>query len=255
MGERTRYTPGTFCWADLLVADPDAAQSFFHALFGWHAESTPSGDHWMFTLGGKNVAGLEAAVGRPAAWLSYVSVEDADAAARRAREAGAAMAAEPHDVGRPEMNVGRRGVLDDPQGAAFGLWQPGVHIGATLVNSAGAMVWNQLETTDVEAAQHFYADLFGWTWEPLQGSAVPYARARNRGRRLTAGVMPLPAEDMAPRWQPSFTVADAAAACARVHELGGHVLVGPTDTPMGRIAVVADPQGARFGFFDGEPEP
>jgi predicted enzyme related to lactoylglutathione lyase len=35
MGERTSFTPGTFCWADLGTADTDAAAAFYGALFGW----------------------------------------------------------------------------------------------------------------------------------------------------------------------------------------------------------------------------
>ena len=35
MAERTQYTPGTFSWVDLATTDPDAAKSFYGALFGW----------------------------------------------------------------------------------------------------------------------------------------------------------------------------------------------------------------------------
>ncbi|MEA2398499.1 MAG: uncharacterized protein QOK25_2055, partial [Thermoleophilaceae bacterium] len=38
MGERTQYTPGTFCWTDLSTTDQDAAKAFYAALFGWEAE-------------------------------------------------------------------------------------------------------------------------------------------------------------------------------------------------------------------------
>ena len=50
-------------------------------------------------------------------------------------------------------------------GGVFALWEPRNHIGAGLVNVPGALTWNELGTTDVEAAKQFYADLFGWTYE------------------------------------------------------------------------------------------
>ena len=56
----------------------------------------------------------------PPAWVSYVAVEDADAAAARVRQLGGTVCAEPWEVGE----AGRMAVVIDPAGAAFALWQP-----------------------------------------------------------------------------------------------------------------------------------
>jgi predicted enzyme related to lactoylglutathione lyase len=252
MGERTSYTPGTFCWADLGTADPDSAAAFYGALFGWQTERGPVDPYSMFALGGRNVAGLyrPPADQPPPGWLSYVSVQDADATAARARELGGQVLLEPHGVG-----VGRGAFLQDPQGAVFGVWQAGSHIGASLVNDPGAMVWNQLATSDVDAAQRFYTDLFGWSYEPLEGSSDPYWEILGGDGRLNGGVMGLPARDLPSHWLVMFTVAAADEAAELVGEHGGEVTVPPTPVPTGRFAAMADPHGASFGLFEGENDP
>jgi predicted enzyme related to lactoylglutathione lyase len=250
MGERTSFTPGTFCWADLGAADTEAAAAFYGALFGW--EPRPGDPYAMFALDGNHVAGLYQPPDDqpPPGWLSYASVQDADATAARARELGGTVLLEPHDVG-----VGRGAFLQDPQGAIVGVWQPGSHIGASIVNDPGAMVWNLLATSDVDAAQRFYADLFGWSYEPLEGSSDPYWEIRNAEGWLNGGVMGLPAEGVPPHWLVMFTVADAGATSALASERGGTVIVPPTPMPTGRFAAMSDPQGAAFGIFEGENDP
>jgi uncharacterized protein len=254
MGERTEYTPGTFCWADVGVTD--ARRRFYEQLFGWTAEPTPGG-YWMLTLGGRNVAGMfePSADPDPPGWINYVSVESADAAAGRAKELGAAVLIEPRDVGPPDVQVGRMAFLSDPQGAAFAVWQPGLHIGAQVVNEVGAMVWNQLATKDVDAAMHFYGELFGWTTEPFEDSQADYWNIRNSAGWLNGGVMGLPSDDVPPHWQVSFSVDDVQDAVRRAEELGGDTIFPPTGTAVGDIAVVRDPAGGAFGVFAGYTEP
>src|SRR5437764_2200536 len=172
MGERTSYTPGTFCWTDLATPDPDAAKSFYGQLFGWQADDQPMGEglyYSMMKLGGRDVAAIspqpqqQRDAGAPPVWNSYITVESADDALARAGELGATVHAQAFDV----FDVGRMGVVQDPQGAFFLTWQPKSHIGASLVNGPGALSWNELATTDVDASAAFYGQLFGWTTEPM----------------------------------------------------------------------------------------
>src|SRR5918992_2448719 len=115
MGERDSYAPGTFCWADLGTTDADSAKNFYTRVFGWEAVDTPGPDdgvYTMFKVDGRDVAALyemgeEERARLSPHWSSYVSVEDADAAAARARELGAEVVAEPLDV----MQAGRTAVL------------------------------------------------------------------------------------------------------------------------------------------------
>src|SRR4051794_3700723 len=175
MGERTSHAPGTFSWADLGTSDADGAKAFYGGLLGWEFEDMPIPDsppYSMATIGGRTVAAVygkrdEAA---PSAWLSYVTVEDADAAAARAGELGGTVISEPFDV----MEAGRMAVLQDPTGAVFAVWQPRASIGAQLVNEAGPVCLNRLKTSDPGAAQRLCRSLFGRT---LRGGL--------RGRQLS----------------------------------------------------------------------
>src|SRR3954468_5652257 len=103
MGERTEHAPGTFSWADLGTTDAEGAKAFYGGLFGWEAEDLPAGEGMTYTMlrqGGLEVAALyrRQQEDAPPAWLSYVTVADADAAAGKAREAGAMVISEPFDV-------------------------------------------------------------------------------------------------------------------------------------------------------------
>src|SRR5262249_44532169 len=70
-----------------------------------------------------------------------------------------------------------------------------------------------------------------------------------------AGLMELPEEGLrlgaTPRWVGYVAVDDMDAKAAQIHRLGGAVLVAPTDSNIGRISVVADPQGATFALGTG----
>lgn len=260
MGERTSYTPGTFCWTELTTSDQAGAKAFYEGLLDWTADDRPIGDggyvYSMMQRDGHNVAAIatqpdqQREAGVPPMWNSYVSVESADAAAARAKELGATVHAEPFDV----MDVGRMAVIQDPQGAYFELWQPKAHFGAALVNAPGAPVWNELATPDMDGSSAFYTQLFGWTVEPFEGSPEPYLSIKNGGANA-GGIRPLAPSGPPPHWLVYFGVDDLDRALAKVPQLGGTVHAGPIDISIAKIAVVADPQGAVLALYDGELEP
>jgi uncharacterized protein len=259
MGERSSYTPGTFCWTDLTTTDQPAAKSFYSELLGWTAEDSPMGDgayYSMMSRDGEHVAAIapqpqaQRDANVPPVWNSYVSVESADATASRAKELGANVHAGPFDV----MQAGRMAVIQDPQGAFLMAWEPRENIGATLVNAPGALVWNELGSPDLDASSAFYSSLFGWTVAPFEGSPEPYLSIKN-GDANNGGMRALAQPGMPPHWMVYFGVEDLDAALARVGELGGTVHAGPIDIQIAKIAVVGDPQGAVFALYAGELEP
>jgi len=63
------------------------------------------------------------------------------------------------------------------------------------------------------------------------------------------GTTPPMMEGVPNHWHVYFAVADTDASAAKVTELGGSVMVPPFDTPIGKMAVVTDPQGAVFSLF------
>jgi predicted enzyme related to lactoylglutathione lyase len=250
MGERTEHRPGAFSWADLSTTDADAATAFYTSLFGWDPEDLPvpeGGVYTMLSKGGKPVAALSAAMeGQPAAWNSYVTVESADDSAAAAQEHGGTVVMEPFDV----MDVGRMAVIQDPTGAFFSVWEPRTSIGAERVNEPGALTLNQLNTSDPERAQEFYAALFGWRFEAVGGDAA-YWGIYNRDR-LNGGMMPLAPELGAPsHWLVYFGSESVDEDAGRIRELGGEPLIEPMSVPGGRILPAQDPQGAVFAVLSG----
>jgi predicted enzyme related to lactoylglutathione lyase len=257
MGERTSYPAGTFSWADLATTDSEGAKAFYGGVFGWELEEMPVPEgppYVMARIDGKSVAALYergADVPGPPAWLSYVTVDDADATAARAGELGATTISEPFDV----VDAGRMAVLQDPTGAMFAVWQARTSIGAELVNDPGAMTMNQHNTGDPAAAQAFYEGLFGWGFETVAEGDQPFWSIYNGGR-LNGGMMPLPTGGgVPPHWLVYFTTLDLDGSVARVTEGGGRVVVEPMSVPSGRFAVTSDPHSAVFGLFEGEVDP
>ncbi len=259
MGERTQYTPGTFCWTDLTTTDQDAAKAFYTGLLGWEITDVPVGEdtvYSMASLGGKTVAAISPQpqmlrdAGAPPTWNSYVSVSDADATAARAAELGATVVSPPFDV----MDAGRMAVIQDPHGAFFMLWQPQDTFGAQLVNAPGALVWNELASPDLDASTSFYGDLFGWSIAQFEGSSETYL-AIKVGEANNGGMRPLDQPGPPPNWAVYFGVEDLDTALAKVEQLGGSKHAGPIDIGIAKIGVVADPQGAIFALYAGELEP
>jgi uncharacterized protein len=252
MGERTSYPPGTFSWAELATSDADAAKSFYTALFGWDYDDRPIPDGSTYSMAlrdGKQVAALFGS-SEPPHWNCYVTVASADAAAARAAELGGNVLAEPFDV----LDAGRMAVIADPGGAALCVWEPRANIGADLVNTPGAMTWNDLVTPDPDGAAAFYGGLFGWTVEEIPGSGG-YRVIRN-GERSNGGIMPLDPERMGagtpPSWMPYFGHDDVHRVVDEIGGLGGRVFNGPVQVPAGEFAVLGDPQGAVFAVLTGE---
>jgi len=254
MAEFTSYEPGTPCWVDLGSPDLDVSKSFYGSLFGWEAQTAPdpaAGGYTMFTLRGKQVAGLGPLMseGQPPAWSTYISVDDADKTAEAAVEAGGQVIVAPMDV----LTAGRMAIFLDPAGAAISVWQPRDHFGAELGNEPGSFCWNELNTRDVAASRAFHSAVFGWTITEVGPDAGPMEYYEiKRGETPVAGMMPMvamvPAE-VPSHWLTYFAVEDADAAAAKVQQLGGGVLAEPMDIPVGRFAVVTGPHREAFGII------
>jgi len=120
------FTPGAFCWNELVTSDAAAAKAFYQTTFGWTAESVamaPGFEYTLFKLGGQVVAGMiEIAAGMKIdqpRWLTYVSSTDVAADVAKAKAAGATIL-------RDELKVpsgGTLAIIQDPLGAVFGLWK------------------------------------------------------------------------------------------------------------------------------------
>jgi predicted enzyme related to lactoylglutathione lyase len=240
---------GKFVWHEQVSSDPKQAQDFYTRLFGWGTEVYKPGevDYAMISSGGANHGGFGKAMegAPPPHWLSHVQVDDVDDTVEKAKNAGGRLAAGPFEMGE----IGRMAIIVDPQGAYISVYQPE---GEGPVPE-GVFVWDELGTTDVDAAQRFYEEVFGWTTSDMGPEYGGY-RIFNRGETGIAGLMSLPDDSEPPHWQPYVAVEDPDQTCAKASELGASLLLEPMDVPaVGRLAVISDPQGATFGIIKPEP--
>jgi predicted enzyme related to lactoylglutathione lyase len=116
----------------------------------------------------------------------------------------------------------------------------------------GSFIWHELLTPDPDAAIGFYENVVGWGVMPWQQD--PNYRMFVWNGVPMAGVMRLteevPSGGGGPAWLSYVSVADVDATLVRIEALGGRTHAGPMDVPtVGRIAVVADPQGAVLGIY------
>jgi uncharacterized protein len=262
MSERDGYQHGVPCWVDTWRTDPEPAIGFYVPLFGWEIVGERSSGtedaHFMCRLRGSDVAGIGErphGAAEPAAWGTYVWVDDADETAASATRAGGSAIVEPFD----SLDGGRMAILADPEGAVFGIWQPGEHRGAERVNEPGAWSMSGLMARDVDGAKRFYGELFGWRAEMFEMGDAEGALWRLEGfvggepeqpvpRDVVATMLPMSEGGTPAHWSVDFWVDDVDAAVAAAPGLGGAVLTPPYEipgTPL-RQAVLADPDGATF---------
>jgi uncharacterized protein len=255
MSERTSYEPGTPCWVELGgTPDIEASASYYGELLGWEVPEQPNsaelGGYRRAQLNGKDVAGVSPKMqdDQPCFWATYISVADADETLGKVRDAGGGVIVEPMDV----VGLGKMAVFTDPTGAVCGIWEPGTFAGAQLVNEDGSFGWNELGTRDVPAAREFYGQVFGWTVEEQEMPGMGTYNIWKDGEHTRAGMMDITgmAPDEAPSsWLVYFTVPDADAAAETTKAAGGQLVNGPVDIPVGRLAVLTDPQGAFFAVM------
>lgn len=250
----TRPTPGTPCWVSLIVHDLAASQAFYHELFDWEfVEGPPQlGAYVRARRNGRAVAGLgEMAPGAQqlVGWLPYLATDDADSTATTIRDCGGTLAVGPLEV----AHVGRLAIAADVSGAAFGLWQAGGYAGAPFRDEPGTPVWASLITNETSGVGKFYSTLFGFDALPDAGlpPASDHLTLSRQGRPVARieGVGADVPHDRGPHWLTHFAVANVDEAAERVAALGGRVLAEPADTPLGRMARVADPEGAPFAVL------
>lgn len=243
---------GAPCWIDLFTTDADAARSFYGDLFGWTSEvgGEEYGGYITFSRDGVVVAGAmtnDGTSGAPDSWTVYLATADAQATADDATAHGGQVIMAPMEV--PEM--GTMAVLTGPGGAAFGIWQPSGHQGFGVSAEPGSPGWFELHTRAYEASLDFYRTVFDWDTHVESDTDDFRYTTLGKQQDALAGVMDdtVMGPDGPPaHWAVYFQVADTDVAVARVEELGGKLVMGPDDTPYGRLAVVTDPTGAQFSL-------
>ncbi|MCM6775161.1 VOC family protein [Nocardia sp. CDC159] len=249
------WPQGTPCWVDCQVDDPVKESEFYASLFGWAIEGggEEAGGYLMAMKDGQSVAGIgpKPQAGMMSVWTTYFAADDADEIAAKVADAGGQVMMTPFDV----LDAGRMFVGSDTTGAVFGVWQARAHNGAAVHNEHGAYCWNELHTRQLDTAERFYADVFGYTYEHIgDGATMRYAMFTPPGAEQPAGGMNddtlMPGEPMPSYWMTWFQYDNVDEGLGRARELGATVMMPATDSPVGRMAIVAAPQGEAFGIID-----
>jgi uncharacterized protein len=126
-----------------------------------------------------------------------------------------------------------------------------------MTNPHGTPIWYELQSADPPASKAFYDHVVGWTiGEPAPD--MDY-RMIDTGHGLVGGVMRLTDEMAAggaqPGWLVYIGVDDVDASAEAITAAGGAVHMGPWSMPgVGRMAVVADPQGIPFYIMRGDSD-
>jgi uncharacterized protein len=248
MSERDGYQPGVPCWVDILAPDPGATMSFYGGLLGWEFDGPGPGEYFVAKKRGRDVAGVgPQPPGVRTAWNTYISVANAEQAAERVARVGGTVVADPFDA----LPAGRLAVIADPSGAVVGVWEPVERQGAQLVNEPSAWAMSILQSTDPDACEAFYRQVFGWESEEFVPGVklfrLPGCVAGEPGQPVPRDVVAAMAHaDGESYWNVDFWVDDADAVADEAAGLGGSVVVPPSDAAGMRQAVLADPDGAAF---------
>ncbi|WP_418957610.1 VOC family protein [Streptomyces tritici] len=246
------FAEGTPCWADVQLPDIEAGKRFYGELFGWTFDPVTL----EARIDGRRAAGLvPKRDGRmPTTWTVYLATGDAGVLARRIEAAGGRMVMAPYPVGP----YGVTALAADPGGAVFGLRQGGERDdGFQTRMEPGSFCWMEVYTREKDAVDTFYAAVFGYVAQDLAEGSLDYQVWSPPGSRPgddTSFGGRAVITDAFPAEMPGhvliyFAVQDVDAACAATVRMGGRITNEPFDTPHGRIAVLTDNQGARFGVL------
>jgi predicted enzyme related to lactoylglutathione lyase len=242
-------------WYELMTTDTAAAEKFYKNVVGWTSapfEASPM-PYTVFNRGGDTgVAGVMKrpdGMNMPPFWAMYIATPKLEDTLAHIKRLGGAELSPVIDV----PTVGRMQMVQDPQSAAFYIFEPAPADGRPEGPAEiGEASWHELMTTDVDAAMKFYQDVFGW--EPSDamdmGEMGKY-QMFNRPHGMIGGMMKKPAElgNVPPNWAIYFRVPEINAAAERVKANGGQILNGPMEVPGGDWIVNAmDPQGAAFSL-------
>ncbi len=257
---------GDFIWYELLTSDADAAGDFYGKVVGWTSTSSgqPEMDYRFFSSGdgSDNKDGVGgymaispdmAAGGARPGWVGYIAVDDVDASVTSIAGAGGSVLMPAMDL----EGVGRMAMVADPQGAPFyimrGASDETSYSFAATEPKVGHCAWNELSTTDPQAAKAFYGKQFSWKVDGgldmgEMGMYEFWGPDDDRGFMLGA-VMPKMPEMPVSAWSFYFRVPDIDAAVAAIKANGGSILFEPMEIPGGDFSLSAlDPQGAAFGL-------
>lgn len=111
-----------FVHIELGTDDVAKAKKFYKSLFDWKITDVPDMSYTLIDAGKGSAGGgmmKKQTPDQPTMWLPYVEVDSVKKTVAKAKKAGATAMVEYMAIG----DMGAIGVLMDPTGAAFGIWE------------------------------------------------------------------------------------------------------------------------------------
>ena len=249
---------GNPIWFDLVTPDPQGAKAFYAGLFGWEWADVPmsgGSTYHMAIRGDGNIAGMSGdseSDGVAGVWINSVYVEDAEETVKRIEANGGSVLSGPHNAD----GWGVTATVATPEGAVLGLWQILMGHGADIFGVPGAECWVEYHTHDLVAAKEYYSDVFGAGFEEMivpsndgSGADFTLTMLSINGEQMPCAFAQLPDPSAAASWATYIMVENIHASVAQAQSLGAKLIFGVINEPPGSMALLEDPQGARFSLW------
>jgi predicted enzyme related to lactoylglutathione lyase len=233
----SRFDEGMPCWVDIMVPNQEQhhdKRAFLTALFDWTWDlGSPEMGHYATAFSdGHGVMGLGIAEGTSGAATTYFATTNIESAVTRATDLGANVVLAPTQV----ADIGTMAILVDPFGVVYGLWQPGVFAGFSLMYEENTPGWFDHASLNPEGAGEYYASLSGHDVI----SPGPDMRVLQKGEQWYASLTQLP-PGTSPEWKPIYIVDSL----ERIHEVvprhGGTILIEEMPVPGSALCIFSEP--------------
>ena len=129
---------------------------------------------------------------------------------------------------------------------------------AMMMPKHGEFCWTEIVSNNLEACKSFYTNVFGWEFKQSSatGEEMQYLEYNVPGRNRSGALFQMTAEMCGgiepppPHFMNYIAVDDADETASKAFDLGGTIIMPPTDIPnVGRFAVIQDPTGAKFSII------
>ena len=237
----------TFCWNGIISTDPAKTLAFFPEVLGWSVQEMEMDGETMrmFANAGRPLAHVRTPQmkGEPSWWNNYLRVDDVDAKAKAAKQAGGEILVPPTDI-----PPGRFSTIKTPSGAVFTLFHEANADDTDAPRGLGTIHWVDLHSKDIARDLDFIRAL-GIETREMPMPTGPYYLLNPEG--ATRGGAMAGQNPQAPSmWLAWVEVENVDETTTRVTNNGGQVLAPAWDAEgVGRMAIASDPTGVAFGLI------
>jgi predicted enzyme related to lactoylglutathione lyase len=243
-----QYYPGKVVWVDLVTDDVRRASDFYRQVFGWAVRLSEDGSYAEASYRGRPIAAFARyEVDAPedeAQWLVSISVPDVDAAAAAVRRQGGEILEGPENL----KDRGRYVLVSDPRGAVLMFLEASGGDPPDEAATANEWLWAELWTDDPAVAVAFYEAIVGYRSVQVREDDGGELRVMGRDGIARATVVESPWPEVPPNWLPYLLVDDLAGTIDAIEANDGKVLIPPSASSDGDVAIIADPTGGVFAL-------